>query len=123
MGDVAEVGGCRADRARQVADLLRGEIVQGRFGGGRLPREAVLAREFGASRNTVREALRLLRDEGLVERCPGVGTTISGEKYPHGLYRLLGLAGDIARARRGDQPGPHDDAHGASGGGTAAPPP
>ncbi|MEV5413034.1 GntR family transcriptional regulator [Thermopolyspora sp. NPDC052614] len=92
MGDVAEIGGRRADRARQVADLLRGEIVQGRFGGGRLPREAVLAREFGASRNTVREALRLLRDEGLVERCPGVGTTISGEKYPHGLHRLLGLA-------------------------------
>lgn len=82
----------RADRARQVADLLRRQIVHGIFPHGRLPPEAALAREFGASRNTVRDALRLLHEEGLVERCPGVGTTVAGEKYPHGLHRLLGLA-------------------------------
>lgn len=82
----------RADRARQVADLLRRQIVHGHFVRGPLPPEAALAREFGASRNTVREALRLLREEGLVERCPGVGTTVAAEKYPHGLHRLLGLA-------------------------------
>nr|BFE78476.1 hypothetical protein GCM10020093_010770 [Planobispora longispora] len=40
----------------------------------------------------MREALDLLRGEGLVERCPGVGTTVAAEKYPHGLHRLLGLA-------------------------------
>ncbi|WP_219510644.1 GntR family transcriptional regulator [Nonomuraea ceibae] len=89
MGQVARR---RADRARQVADLLRRQIVHGGFPQVRLPPEAALAREFGASRNTVRDALRLLREEGLVERCPGVGTTIAGEKYPHGLHRLLGLA-------------------------------
>jgi GntR family transcriptional regulator len=82
----------RADRARQVADLLRREILYGRFRQGVLPLEAALSREFGATRNTVREALGLLREEGLVERCPGVGTTVAGEKYPHGLHRLLGLA-------------------------------
>ncbi|MEV6859815.1 winged helix-turn-helix domain-containing protein [Streptosporangium subroseum] len=78
----------RADRARQVADLLRGEIAHGRFGGGRLPLDAALAREFGTSRNTVRDALDLLRDEGLIERCPDVGTTVSGERYPRGLQDL-----------------------------------
>ncbi|MFC4529194.1 GntR family transcriptional regulator [Sphaerisporangium dianthi] len=82
----------RADRARQVADLLRRQIVHGHFPTGQLPLEAVLARDFGASRNTVREALHLLREEGLVERCPGVGTTVAKEKLPHGLNRLLGLA-------------------------------
>ncbi|MFF4616367.1 GntR family transcriptional regulator [Nonomuraea jabiensis] len=82
----------RADHARQVADLLRRQIVHGNFPRGQLPLEAALAREFGASRNTVREALGLLREEGLVERCPGVGTTVAREKYPHGLHRLLGLA-------------------------------
>ncbi|MFF4191084.1 GntR family transcriptional regulator [Nonomuraea sp. NPDC001831] len=82
----------RADRARQVADLLRRQIIQGSFPQGQLPLEAALAREFGASRNTVRQALDLLRAEGLVERCPGVGTTVAAEKYPHGLHRLLGLA-------------------------------
>ncbi|RBQ19712.1 GntR family transcriptional regulator [Spongiactinospora rosea] len=82
----------RADRARQVADVLRREILYGRFRQGALPLEGVLAREFGASRNTVREALGLLREEGLVDRVPGVGTTVAGEKYPHGLHKLLGLA-------------------------------
>ncbi len=82
----------RADRARQVADLLRRQIVLGQFPHGQLPLEAALAREFATSRNTVREALHLLREEGLVERCPGVGTTVAAEKYPHGLHRLLGLA-------------------------------
>ncbi|MGN9785493.1 GntR family transcriptional regulator [Nonomuraea sp. ZG12] len=82
----------RADRARQVADLLRRQVVLGQFPHGRLPLEAALAREFHTSRNTVREALHLLREEGLVERSPGVGTTVAGEKYPHGLHRLLGLA-------------------------------
>lgn len=82
----------RADRARQMADLLRRQIVLGHFPHGRLPLEAALAREFATSRNTVREALHLLREEGLVERCPGVGTTVAAEKYPHGLHRLLGLA-------------------------------
>ncbi|MCK2218362.1 GntR family transcriptional regulator [Actinomadura sp. ATCC 31491] len=91
MGDGAAARR-RADRARQVADLLRRQIVHGQFARGPLPPEAALAREFGASRNTVREALCLLREEGLVERCPGVGTTVAGEKYPHGLHRLLGLA-------------------------------
>lgn len=82
----------RADRARQVADVLRRQVLGGGFRSGALPAEPVLVREFGASRNTVRDALDLLRAEGLVERCPGVGTIVVNEKYPHGLERLLGLA-------------------------------
>jgi GntR family transcriptional regulator len=82
----------RADRARQVADVLRREVLSGAFAGGVLPPEDSLAREFGASRNAVREALATLRAEGLVTRIQGVGTLVAAEKYPHGLHRLLGLA-------------------------------
>ncbi|TDD69018.1 GntR family transcriptional regulator [Actinomadura darangshiensis] len=82
----------RADRARQVADVLRRQVLYGEFRSGALPAEAVLAREFGASRNAVREALDLLRAEGLIERRAGVGTLPVAEKYPHGLEHLLGLA-------------------------------
>ncbi|GII82813.1 putative GntR-family transcriptional regulator [Sphaerisporangium siamense] len=82
----------RADRARQIADLLRRQITHRHYDGGHLPLEAALAREFGTSRNTIREALDLLREEGLIDRCPGVGTRVAAEKYPHGLHRLLGLA-------------------------------
>ncbi|MFD7836200.1 GntR family transcriptional regulator [Streptomyces sp. NPDC059761] len=82
----------RADRARQLADLLRHQILAGGYPGGVLPLEDVLAAEYGAGRNTVRQALDLLRGERLVERRPGVGTVVVCEKYPHGLDRLQGLA-------------------------------
>ncbi|MFI5666652.1 GntR family transcriptional regulator [Streptomyces sp. NPDC051704] len=82
----------RADRARQLADLLRHQILAGGYPGGVLPLEDVLTAEYGAGRNTVRQALDLLRGERLVERRPGVGTVVVCEKYPHGLDRLQGLA-------------------------------
>jgi GntR family transcriptional regulator len=82
----------RADRAREVADVLRRQIHSGHFAHGSLPSEAQLVSEFGATRNTMRAALDLLRGEGLIERCPGVGTTVARRKHPHELDRLLGLA-------------------------------
>ncbi|MGF0173916.1 GntR family transcriptional regulator [Streptomyces sp. Marseille-Q5077] len=82
----------RADRARQLADLLRHLVLTGGFPRGVLPHEDVLAADYQMSRNTVRHALDLLRTEQLVERLPGVGTVVVAEKYPHGLDRLMGLA-------------------------------
>ncbi|WP_018654886.1 GntR family transcriptional regulator [Actinomadura flavalba] len=82
----------RADRARQVADVLRRRVRGGDFTDGVLPAEGDLVAAFGTSRNTVRDALDLLRAEGIIERCPGVGTTVVARAYPHGLERLQGLA-------------------------------
>ncbi|MFF8833304.1 GntR family transcriptional regulator [Streptomyces sp. NPDC015131] len=82
----------RADRARQLADLLRHQARTTGFPGGVLPLEDRLGADYGVSRNTVRQALDLLRSQGLVERRPGVGTVLVAEKYPHGLDRLQGLA-------------------------------
>ncbi|MFZ3472200.1 GntR family transcriptional regulator [Streptomyces sp. 4.24] len=82
----------RADQARQLADLLRHQILAGGYPGGVLPLEDALAADYGAGRNTVRQALDLLRGEQLVERRPGVGTVIVCAKYRHGLDRLQGLA-------------------------------
>jgi GntR family transcriptional regulator len=89
---VAELPRRRADRARQVADVLRRQVLVGHFAAGALPSEAELVAEFATTRNTVRAALELLRAEGLVDRCPGVGTTVVARKHPHGLDRLEGLA-------------------------------
>jgi GntR family transcriptional regulator len=50
-----------------------------------------LAAEFSVSRNTVREALTVLKNEGLIERGPKVGTHVAQRKYSHGLDALLGL--------------------------------
>jgi GntR family transcriptional regulator len=57
----------------------------------RLPRETHLADEFAVSRNTIREALTTLKNEGLIERGPRVGTHVAQRKYDHGLDTLLGL--------------------------------
>ncbi|NJP44310.1 GntR family transcriptional regulator [Actinacidiphila epipremni] len=82
----------RADQARQLADLLRRQVLARGYGDGVLPHEDALGAEYGVSRNTVRQALDLLRAERLVERVPGLGTVVVGQKYPHGLDRLMGLA-------------------------------
>ena len=48
---------------------MRGELSRGE----RLPNEAVLAREFGVSRGTVREALRVLAAQNLIRTAKGAG--------------------------------------------------
>lgn len=72
--------------------MLRQQITTGGFATGVLPDERSLGIRFGASRNALREALDLLRREGLITRRPGVGTTVVMPKYGHGLDRLAGLA-------------------------------
>ena len=90
--EVAGVRLRRADRARQMADVLRRQVMNGLLDEGVLPSEPALANDFGVSRNTVREALELLRREGLIERIPGVGTVAAQPKYLHGIDQLQGLA-------------------------------
>lgn len=80
----------RADRARQVADVLRHQIHSGAYDDG-LPSELELAADFSVSRNTVRAALTTLKDEGLIDRGPKVGTHVAQRKYDHALDTLLGL--------------------------------
>jgi len=59
---------------RQIADQIRGLIKSGEFpAGSRLPPERDLAKQFGVSRPSVREALIALEVEGLVEVRIGSG--------------------------------------------------
>jgi len=63
---------------RQVADDLRGQIQrQDLIPGGQLPTEARLMDEYGVSRNTIRLALGLLRNEGLVVTGQGRGSFVA----------------------------------------------
>jgi GntR family transcriptional regulator len=84
------IRGPRADRARLAADVLRQQIHAGAYPDG-LPPESELAAEFFVSRNTIRQALTILKNEGLIERGPKVGTHVARRKYDHGLDALLGL--------------------------------
>jgi GntR family transcriptional regulator len=63
----------RADVARRIADLIRSDLHAGRLDE-QLPYEWDLLRRYNASRGAMREALRLLSDQGALRRLPGVGT-------------------------------------------------
>lgn len=78
----------------QLADDLRRRVADGAFTD-RLPSETELVAEYQVSRNTVREAMRRLRDEGLVERQRGRGTTLVDVEIERTLPGLYSLARTI----------------------------
>jgi GntR family transcriptional repressor for pyruvate dehydrogenase complex len=62
----------RSDRVSQVFRQLSHQITAGHFGNdGALPPEGALAETFGVSRTVIREAMRTLRAQGLVEVSQG----------------------------------------------------
>jgi len=79
----------RTIRYHQIAGELRQRVESGRYGAGRvLPSESELSAEFEVSRVTVRKALELLRDEGLVDARQGFGWFVAGEPMRQPLARL-----------------------------------
>ena|SRR5436190_2760015 len=83
-------GPARRPKYRQVFDALQRDIVSGRLTAGtRLPSEAALERQFGASRITVGRAVRDLQLAGMVERRPGSGSYVKAR--PVTDARLFGL--------------------------------
>jgi len=83
MTDLLHEDAQPAERAKpplylHIAGELQDRIVRGVYPvSSLLPAEAELTQEFGTSRNTVREALRLLVERGLVRRRQGSGTTVT----------------------------------------------
>ncbi len=91
---------------RQVVQTLKQEIVSGVHPvDTQLPTEGELQRRFGVSRHTIREALRELRDAGLVASRQGFGTTVlragSPRPYSHEVASISDLI-ELANATRYD---------------------
>jgi GntR family transcriptional regulator len=62
---------------QQIAQKLRAKIENGELGpGAQLPTELELREEHNASRNTIRDAIKVLIREGLVTTQPGRGTFV-----------------------------------------------
>ena len=76
-----------------IADALRQDIADGHFPvGDKLPTEEQLVEAFGASRHTVREALRLLTEDGLISRRPRAGSlVIAREPLAHFTQRVASV--------------------------------
>jgi len=67
-----------------VADKLRRQIVSGKLPpGAQLTAERELCTDFGVSRITIRHAVRLLAEEGLLQRRHGSGTYVKLNPTQH----------------------------------------
>jgi len=77
----------RSIRYQEIADELR-ERVRSASAGSVLPSESELSAEFAASRVTVRRALELVRDDGLIAARQGFGWFVATEPVRQRLERL-----------------------------------
>jgi DNA-binding FadR family transcriptional regulator len=67
-----------ASAGENLLNVLTDQIITGALApGDRLPSERNLATEYGASRTMVREALRTIEAQGLVQVRPGMGTFVT----------------------------------------------
>ncbi|WP_052371975.1 GntR family transcriptional regulator [Amycolatopsis taiwanensis] len=76
LGGSDNVPRVRQSAAEGVANVLRASILRGNIQPGTALREVSLAAELGVSRNTLREATRMLEGEGLVLQRPGRGIVV-----------------------------------------------
>ena len=86
-----------APRYMQILNVLHHRVESGAYPlEQRLPTESELCDEFGASRFTVREALRRLVDHGMVQRRQGAGSIVVAAapqaRYVHSLSSLADLS-------------------------------
>ena len=72
---------------RQIYNWLYSEITGGSYNEtGRLPCERDLKNIFGVERDTVRKALKMLVDDGLIIKVPGYGTKIANAPVNKKIY-------------------------------------
>lgn len=92
----------------QIVEQIETRILDGDLQPGeQLPAERELAEQFGVSRTAVREAIKTLREKGLVEVLAGRGTFITdraSQAMRHSFGRILRLshgdgAGDLVAVR------------------------
>lgn len=74
----------------QVHEDLRARLLAGEFDHG-FPGEVSLTEAYEVSRHTIREAMRILTEEGLIQRERGRGTKVTPSKYQQNLGALYSL--------------------------------
>jgi len=91
----------RRPPSRRIADELRERIIRGELSAGaKLPSEREMAQAYSTARNTAREAITILRNEGLVDVQHGRGAFVRtrpsllrlGSRYSRALREQTGLS-------------------------------
>jgi len=89
----------------QLADLFRQRIAKGHWASGaRLPSLVAMVHEFDVARVTVRQAVDVLRREGLLSPEQGRGTFVTGQKAPDRWLRVRTTLGDLSEIYKGTKP-------------------
>lgn len=90
----------------QIHDEIHEAIEAGRWvPGDKIPAERELAEQFGVSRMTLRQAVMMLVDEGILERRVGSGTYVAERKVQEQLNgvtsftEMMAAAGKVATSR------------------------
>src|SRR3984893_13039420 len=93
----------------EIADIIRDRIVEGGLPAGGFIDEPTLALELGVSRTPVREALKVLAFEGLVNIFPNQASYVSkltaedARELIELVAQLEGFAGELASHRYSDE--------------------
>jgi GntR family phosphonate transport system transcriptional regulator len=90
-------------RWRQIAESLGHDVTEARFADGRLPTEPELAARFRVNRHTIRRAISMLVDQGLVRVEQGRGTFVAGGHIDYLLGRRTRFSANLQR--EGREPG------------------
>ncbi|MGF6422310.1 GntR family mannosyl-D-glycerate transport/metabolism transcriptional repressor [Lelliottia sp. 489] len=82
---------------RQIADTLREQISSGELKpGDALPTESALQAMFSVSRVTIRQALKRLTEEQIIESIQGSGSYVKEERVNYDIYQLTGFYEKLA---------------------------
>ncbi len=98
-------GGTRIPRYIQLADIFRQRVNKRIWQpGSTLPSIDQLMEEFNVARVTVRQAIALLADEGLLSPQRGRGTFVTSKATARRQLRVETTLGDLVSMYRGDRP-------------------
>jgi DNA-binding GntR family transcriptional regulator len=87
----------RVPRYHRIAEALRERIRVGELASGaRLDNQRQLAKSFGVTLMTLRQALELLEREHLITRRHGLGTFVAAPSIDYDILQLRRFAGDLS---------------------------
>lgn len=79
-----------------VSELLIKDIASGKYKpSSTLPTEQEMTEMYGVSRQTVRQALRVLRERGLISSHPGIGTIVRAAVAESETFRAVNSTSDL----------------------------
>lgn len=82
---------------KQIATKIKEDIIDANLSSGdAIPSEAKLAKVYGVSRVTIREAIKQLVEEDMLYRVQGSGTYISHNKIEHNISNLQGFTEEMS---------------------------